>query len=322
MSVCNNVLNLQGGNFSELIFSMDKNIMLEMLPEGYGDQLPWLWAVCGSILIGLSGVFPLLIIPIDETKNLQQGDSANTLKTLLSFAVGGLLGDVFLHSLPEIWANDTARNGVASPTYNGLLILSGLMVFVIAEKVFSVITKLNENIKEQQLMSENINNNCYEYTKPSKEGNRITGYLNLLANSVDNFTHGLSVGGAFLVSIRLGCLTTFAILVHEVPHEVGDFAILLKSGFTRWDAAKGQLFTAGGGLVGALVSIFCSGASNSLEAKTSWILPFTSGTFLHIGLVTVLPDLLKEEDPKESFKQLLALMLGISIMGFVGAVLE
>lgn len=85
-----------------------------------------------------------------------------------------------------------------------------------------------------------------------------------MANSVDNFTHGLSVGGAFLVSLRLGCLTTFAILVHEIPHEVGDFAILLKSGFTRWDAARGQLLTAGGGLIGALAAVFCSGASNPI----------------------------------------------------------
>lgn len=81
---------------------------------------------------------------------------------------------------------------------------------------------------------------------------------------VDNFTHGLSVGGAFLVSLRLGFLTTFAILVHEIPHEVGDFAILLKSGFTRWDAAKGQILTAGGGLLGSLVAIFFSGATNSI----------------------------------------------------------
>ncbi|KAF5298031.1 hypothetical protein FQR65_LT09842 [Abscondita terminalis] len=326
MSVCTNVLNLQGGNFSELIANNDQTIMLEILPEVLAgwDQVPWVGAVVGSVLIGLSGILPLLVIPIDETNNLKQGDSANTLKTLLSFAVGGLLGDVFLHSLPEIWANSASKTNGVSSSYNGLLILSGLLVFVIAEKLFSVITKLNETSEEEESV-ETINNNVKDYDKSverPKEGNRITGYLNLLANSVDNFTHGLSVGGAFLVSVRLGCFTTFAILVHEVPHEVGDFAILLKSGFSRWDAAKGQLFTAGGGLVGALVSVFCSGASNSLEARTSWILPFTSGTFLHIALVTVLPDLLKEEDPKESFKQLLALLLGVTIMGFAGTVLE
>lgn len=151
---------------------------------------------------------------------------------------------------------------------------------------------------------------------------QITGYLNLLANFIDNFTHGLSLGGAFLVSIRLGSFTTFAILVHEIPHEVGDFAILLKSGFSRWDAARFQIITAGGGLIGSFAAIAFSGASNSMEARTSWILPFTAGSFLHIALVTVLPDLLKEEDPRESLKQITSLLLGITLMAFVTSVFE
>jgi zinc transporter 13 len=285
------------------------------------DYVPWLWAMIGSILVGLSGVLPLLVIPIDQTDNLKQGASANKLKTLLSFAVGGLLGDVFLHSLPEIWANDAAKNDGHPTTTTGLLILSGLIVFVIAEKSFTVIEKLGE-----RHLSAPENNNVKGYNGNLKhiEENKkhITGYLNLLANIIDNFTHGLSLGGAFLVSLRLGLLTTFAILVHEIPHEVGDFAILLKSGFNRWDAAVCQILTAGGGLVGSFAAIMFSGATNSIEARTSWILPFTAGTFLHIALVTVLPDLLKEEDPKESFKQILALIVGISVMAIVTTVFE
>lgn len=85
------------------------------------------------------------------------------------------------------------------------------------------------------------------------------GYLNLLMNFLDNFTHGLSVGGSFLISFRVGALSTFTILVHEIPHEVGDFAILLRSGFSRWDAAQAQLITAGGGIVGALAAVSFSG---------------------------------------------------------------
>lgn len=84
------------------------------------------------------------------------------------------------------------------------------------------------------------------------------GYLNLLMNFLDNFTHGLSVGGSFLISFRVGVLSTFTILVHEIPHEVGDFAILLRSGFSRWDAARAQLITAGGGIVGALAAVLFS----------------------------------------------------------------
>ncbi|XP_044272236.1 zinc transporter ZIP13 homolog [Tribolium madens] len=281
------------------------------------DYMPWLWAMIGSVLVGLSGVLPLLVIPIDQTDNLKHGDSANKLKTLLSFAVGGLLGDVFLHSLPEIWANDAARNGGHPTTTTGLLILTGLIVFVVTEKLFTVIEKLGE-----RHLAPPENNNVKGYKHIPEPKKHITGYLNLLANTIDNFTHGLSLGGAFLVSLRLGLLTTFAILVHEIPHEVGDFAILLKSGFTRWDAAFYQILTAGGGLVGSFAAIMCSGASNSIEARTSWIMPFTAGTFLHIALVTVLPDLLKEEDPRESLKQILALIAGISVMAVVTTLVE
>ena len=299
--------------------------MLELIPEWVVvDHIPWLCAMLGSLLVGLSGVLPLLVFSIDQTDDLKQGESANTLKTLLSFAVGGILGDVFLHSLPEIWANDAARQGKScrQPSiYSGLLILTGLIVFVVTEKLFSVISKISENIEqtEKEKFLAKVNNNVKDLEEKPKH---ISGYLNLLANAIDNFTHGLSLGGAFLVSTRIGCLTTFAILVHEVPHEVGDFAILLKSGFTRWDAAKYQIITAGGGLIGSLFAIACSGASTSMEARTSWILPFTAGTFLHIALVTVLPDLLKEEDPKESLKQFSALLLGIVIMAMVTIVFE
>lgn len=301
---------------------VSNHILDPKMPEFPGfftgmDYTPSVWAMFGSFLVGLSGVLPLLVIPIDQTDNLKQGASANKLKSLLSFAVGGLLGDVFLHSLPEIWANDLSKSGGQHNGTSGLLILAGLITFVCAEKLFSVIEHKAEEEEEKEKAREN--NNTKGLTESRKH---ISGYLNLIANTIDNFTHGLSLGGAFLVSPKLGLLTTFAILVHEIPHEVGDFAILLKSGFTRWHAGVFQLLTAGGGLIGALFAITFSGAKTSLEARTSWILPFTAGTFLHIALVTVLPDLLKEEDPKESLKQMLALIAGILIMGVVTNMVE
>lgn len=85
-----------------------------------------------------------------------------------------------------------------------------------------------------------------------------------MANSFDNFTHGLAVGGGFLVSFPHGVLTTLAILFHEIPHEVGDFAILLRSGFSRWDAALAQIATASAGIVGAVTAVALSGATSAV----------------------------------------------------------
>lgn len=84
---------------------------------------------------------------------------------------------------------------------------------------------------------------------------QLAGYLNLIANTFDNFTHGLAVAGSFIISPKIGFLTTTAILLHEIPHEIADFAILLRSGFNPWSAAKAQLSTATAGLAGALFTL-------------------------------------------------------------------
>lgn len=340
------------------------------------EYTPWVFSLLGSALIGLSGILPLLVIPATtgstdkdgkETKEFSDPAESKTLKVLLSFAVGGLLGDVFLHLLPEAWGSDVNRSGGDGhpEMRSGLWVLGGVLIFTIVEKIFSGYTSADENNPQPKCVEiatcllrqsggklpegfvgscgqaggacdiEDVPNGCFLAGKGAageekKDGaaagaggaKKVAGYLNLLANSIDNFTHGLAVAGSFLVSFRHGVLATFAILLHEIPHEVGDFAILLRSGFSRWDAAKAQLLTAGAGLLGALVAIGGSGATTAMEARTSWIMPFTAGGFLHIALVTVLPDLLDESDPRESIKQFLALMAGIGLMAFMTVYLE
>ncbi|XP_063541793.1 zinc transporter ZIP13 homolog [Cydia strobilella] len=363
------------------------------------DEHPWLFASLASILVGLSGILPLFIIPIDETASFKDGSGAATLRILLSFAVGGLLGDVFLHLLPEAWQHDFAstKEGEHVSMKCGLWCLFGMLVFIVVEKLFAASEgdeeepKQNGSIKQieieeidklltaekrkrgqsegegicagngivtaKQLYDSCVFNNntkgeggccssgsiangspqrcgkgnrwmgrcllrearekALAAAKEKPERKDVAGYLNLMANSIDNFTHGLAVGGSFLVGFRVGLLTTFAILVHEIPHEVGDFAILLKSGFSRWEAAKAQFATASAGLIGAMTAVIFSGARNAIEAKTSWIVPFTAGGFLHIALVTVLPDLLREEDKWESLKHLAALVAGIVVMAIM-----
>merc|ERR1719507_373180 len=259
--------------------------------------LSWIGALMGTILVGLSGLLPMLIIPLDAGENLRSEQGSRSLRLLLSFAVGGLLGDVFLHLFPESYGalSRSGKNTHTGHLVMGLWILGGILTFLILEKIF-----------EATEDGESQNNN------KGDEKKKIIGYLNLAANCIDNFIHGLAVASSFLASFKMGLITTFAILIHEIPHEVGDFAILLKSGFSRWEAGKAQIWTASVGMLGAIAALSLDSVQ-SLEARTSWILPFSAGGFLNIALVSVLPELMSETDPREAFKQLGCIFFGILI---------
>ncbi|XP_008841834.1 zinc transporter ZIP13 isoform X2 [Nannospalax galili] len=288
----------------------------------------WICSLLGSLMVGLSGVFPLLVIPLEMGTVLRSEAGAWRLKQLLSFALGGLLGNVFLHLLPEAWAYTCSISAggegqsLQQQQRLGLWVIAGFLTFLALEKMF-----LNSKEKEgpSQAPSKDPTaaalNGGHCLAQPAAEPGlravvrnlKVSGYLNLLANTIDNFTHGLAVAASFLVSKKIGLLTTMAILLHEIPHEVGDFAILLRAGFDRWTAAKLQFSTALGGLLGACFAI-CTQSPKGVEETVAWILPFTSGGFLYIALVNVLPDLLEEEDPWHSLQQVLLLCSGIMVM--------
>ncbi|KAM4845763.1 zinc transporter ZIP13 isoform 2-T2 [Thomomys bottae] len=278
----------------------------------HGERLDtWICSLLGSLMVGLSGVFPLLIIPLEMGAMLRSEAGTRRLKQLLSFALGGLLGNVFLHLLPEAWAYTCSTSpGMEGQSLQqqqqlGLWVIAGFLTFLALEKTF-----LNSREKEgiSQAPSKDPTaaalNGGHCLAQPAAEPGlravvrnlKVSGYLNLLANTIDNFTHGLAVAASFLVSKK-----------------VGDFAILLRAGFDRWSAAKLQLSTALGGLLGACFAI-CTQSPKGVEETVAWILPFTSGGFLYIALVNVLPDLLEEDDPWRSLQQVLLLCSGIVVM--------
>lgn len=317
------------------------------------SNMVWFLSVPAAILVGSTGVLPLLIFNsanCPEGKALSEAISPSKLKLLLSFSVGGLFGDVFLHLLPESWMYIDWSNHYSAAKV-GMWIIAGLICFLIIEKIFGIHEKMNEEACLKMEFDEDIGyseesdvlvgkqTRTHELTKratvqPEDEGvttkeigsvknvqveqsnekrKRIMGYLNLLANCIDNFTHGLAVAGSFVVSVPVGLCTTFAILLHEIPHEIGDFAILLRAGFNRWEAAKGQIITASGALLGCVFGLMAESAGDA----SSWVLPFTSGGFIYIACVTILPDLVQETSFKESLKQMVCLFAGIGVMALV-----
>ena len=350
-------------NYNGVIEEIDDDESSGILDRIYEKgTVAWLYSLPASVLVGSTGIFPLLIFNRPSGTKLHEAISPSSLRLLLSFSVGGLFGDVFLHLLPEAWMYLDANDHFAASKM-GLWIIGGLICFLIIEKIFTINEEMEEESskkKDAEPVDEKSEKTCNglvngvanghangvanehanglikrkgtessgeksklivsseveENEADSMTGKKIIGYLNLLANCIDNFTHGLAVAGSFIVSTPVGLCTTLAILLHEIPHEIGDFAILLKAGFSRWEAAKGQVITASGALFGCVFGLIAEGSGDA----SSWVLPFTSGGFIYIACVTIIPDLVKETDFKESVKQMVAMFVGIGIMGLVSYV--
>lgn len=165
---------------------------------------------------------------------------------------------------------------------------------------------------------------------------KLGGILNMIADFTHNITDGLAMSASFYASPTVGATTTMAVFFHEIPHEVGDFALLIQSGFTKRAAMGAQFVTAVGALLGTLIGIAVqelggAGGSGSEAAAMDggiWgtsltygdlLLPFTAGTFLYVGTVAVIPELLetgrnKREELVKTLSQFAAIALGAGIM--------
>ncbi|CAN8102309.1 unnamed protein product [Discula destructiva] len=164
---------------------------------------------------------------------------------------------------------------------------------------------------------------------------KLAGVLNMIADFTHNITDGLAMSASFYASPTVGATTTMAVFFHEIPHEVGDFALLIQSGFSKRAAMGAQFVTAVGALLGTLIGIAVqeygggSDGSESMPRNSGiWgtsltsgdlLLPFTAGTFLYVGTVAVMPELLETGSDKRAelvntLKQFAAIALGAGIM--------
>jgi len=141
---------------------------------------------------------------------------------------------------------------------------------------------------------------------------KVAGYLNLAADAFHNFTDGLAIGASFTAGNTVGVMTTFSILFHEIPHEIGDYAILIQSGVPRLKAIFLQSFTALAAVAGCLVALLAQEAGQAAAAGI--ILPFTAGGFIYIATVSVIPELLQGTSLKQSVYEILALLAGVGMM--------
>ena len=244
----------------------------------------WLFSLLAVLLVSSISFIGLFTISMNE-KRLKE-----ILLYLVSFSVGGLLGDAFIHILPEAIELNTS---MSLPVF----ILSGILVSFIIEKFIHW-------------------RHCHVPT--SRNHPHPFAIMNLVGDAVHNFIDGLIIGASYLTSFQIGFATTIAVILHEIPQEIGDFGVLMHGGFKRKRALFMNFITSLTAVLGTVVSLVIG---SFVSGMTSFILPFTIGSFVYIASSDVIPELHKETESKKSFIQLLMMLAGI-IMMFLVLLLE
>jgi len=201
------------------------------------------------------------------------------LDVMSSFAAGALIGDVFIHNLPEIQR---------SYQHNSLYICWGILSLFMLEKIISYYEEKNKKL--------NVN---------GKQTNII---ISLVGDFMHNFTDGMAIGAGFNKNLKLGVSLSLSIFFHEIPHEVGDFSYLLKQNMNITNAVISQLITALGSFLGVYVSFEFG------EMYSDRIISFASGAFLYLAINTIMGDLKRSRSLLHISYQAIAFIFGVCIL--------
>ncbi len=237
----------------------------------------WLYSLVSVFvvsLISLVGLFTLGMSP-EKLKKI--------LIYFISFSAGALFGDAFIHLLPET----IRENGFG--VFAALSILSGIIIFFILEKI------VYWRHCHMPICEEHVHN---------------FAYMNLVGDSVHNFIDGLIIAASYIVSFPVGFATTIAVLLHEIPQEIGDFGVLLHGGFTRTKALLMNFLTALFAVLGVVVGL----SLKNIGIIQKFLIPFAIGGFIYIAGSDLIPELHKENKLGISFMQIISFILGIAIM--------
>jgi len=246
--------------------------------------------VLSYILISVIIVSCISLIGI-LTLTLRQKLLQKLVLYLVSFAAGALLGDAFLHLLPE-----TLEQG--SVLKIAVYALLGIVVFFAIEKFIQWRHTHHAHVQE---------------IKEHKHRTFVS--MNLIGDAVHNFMDGLIITGSYLVSIPLGISTTIAVMLHEIPQEIGDFAVLIHGGLKIPKALWFNFLSAITAILGAVVAWMLQSYIEDMALKLS---AFAIGAFIYIANADLIPELHKERQSlKKSAKQLIALVSGMLVMALL-----
>ena len=216
---------------------------------------------------------------------------------LISYAVGALLGAVFIEVLPHAFAMATSMQAMAAT------ILAGILLFFILEKLV-----LWRHCHQEQCEAHD------PPLEPAHDHGR-SGLMILIGDTFHNFVDGILVAAAFLANTELGLVTALAIIAHEIPQEVGDFLILLHSGYTKRDALLLNMLSSVAMVIGGVIAYF------ALQTMQHWIPPLlglAAASMLYVSVADLIPGLHRRPELKATFQQVVLIALGIATIWLVG----
>ncbi len=220
---------------------------------------------------------------------------------LVSFAVGALLGAVFLELLPHALEQGSAERVMVT-------VLAGLLAFFLLEKL--VLWRHSHGHGEHDPAGEESE---HDHALHAHDHGR-SGLMILIGTAVHNFCDGVVIAAAFLADARLGVATTVAIVAHAVPQQVGDFAVLLHSGYTRTRAFAYNVSAGSATLAGALAGHF---ALADMQRVLPTVLAIAAASLLYVAVADLIPSLHRRPEPVETAKQMLLIGLGVGVIAAV-----
>ncbi|KAK2836277.1 hypothetical protein Q7C36_014146 [Tachysurus vachellii] len=289
----------------------------------------YVYATLANTLICLTAMFGIVVLLCTTCSSLFQ----LCIQFCISLAVGSLTGDALLHLLPTFLGLHVHSDGASETAHDStyifklLVLLGGIYYFYLMETMFSIFTYKDKHSPHHHHAEEDEPHHCdhgkvlqmYQKEQKSKlstsqadlvdgekksfpeaeetprsREQRLLPYMITIGDSIHNFADGLAIGAAFSVSWRSGLATSLAVLCHELPHELGDFAVLLHCGVS---VKKALLLNVGSALT-SFIGLYTALSISTDSAAKEWIAAVTAGLFLYVGLADMLPTMIHVDSKK------------------------
>lgn len=289
-----------------------------------GGMQPWVAALAAVGIVSLVSLIGAAALTLPGLR------SHRFLLVLVAVAAGTLVGDAFFHLVPEA-AHAWESTGLANM---GLLVVGGFLLFFALEVVLRSRHAHLEMVDEAEHLHEHHRHGAqaspgahahaaksphaiqpaHDHAPDATPGPATVApyaWTNLVGDAVHNFLDGAVIATAFLVDPAIGVATTIAVVVHEVPQELGDFAVLLRAGMKP---ARALLFNFSSALLAVLGAILVLALPVEVATIEFYGLPLIAGAFLYIAAADLIPELHHHSKGREAVTILLAFMAGLALM--------